>query len=129
MTRAPIQVSGLKEFIKAAKKAEDKVSVDVLKAANKEAAETVQQAASPLVPHRSGALASSLRSSGTVRAGIVRAGKAKVPYAGPIHFGWRRRNIKPTPFLYDALDERASEVVRVYEMRIEDLLSRMQTRA
>jgi len=32
----------------------------------------------------------------------VQAGRASVPYAGPIHWGWPARNIEPQPFLTDA---------------------------
>ncbi len=46
-------------------------------------------------------------------------------YAGVIHFGWPRHNIEPQPFLYDALDKRFDEVVRVYEKRITDLVHKL----
>jgi hypothetical protein len=52
----------------------------------------------------------------------VRAGRTSVPYAGPIHFGWPAHNIEPTPFLYDALDQRRSEVIDLYEQRVGDLI-------
>ena len=42
---------------------------------------------------------------------MVRAGRAAVPYAGVIHFGWAAHSIAPQPFLYDAADARADEVL------------------
>ena len=39
------------------------------------------------------------------------AGRAAVPYAGVIHFGWAAHSIAPQPFLYDAADSRADEVL------------------
>jgi hypothetical protein len=42
-----------------------------------------------------------MRSSGTQGAAIVRAGGARVPYAGPIHWGWPRRHITARPWLAD----------------------------
>jgi hypothetical protein len=35
-----------------------------------------------------------------------------VPYANVIHFGWAKHNIRPQPFLYDALDSRADDIAR-----------------
>ena len=48
-----------------------------------------------------------------------------VPYAGVIHFGWPRHNIEPQPFLYDALDRRSDEVIKLYEDRITDLVHKL----
>jgi creatinine amidohydrolase/Fe(II)-dependent formamide hydrolase-like protein len=50
-----------------------------------------------------------------------------VPYAGPIHFGWPARHIRPQPFLYDAIDSRAGEVVDVYKKRVAELVQRVET--
>jgi hypothetical protein len=55
----------------------------------------------------------------------VTAGSRSVPYAGPIHFGWPRHNIKPQPFLYDAADRRINDVVNVYEKRVDALVTRL----
>jgi hypothetical protein len=62
--------------------------------------------------------------SGTARAGVVRAGKKSVPYAGPIHWGWPKRNIKANPFLSKALESETDEVVDVYEDGISKLLKK-----
>jgi hypothetical protein len=118
---AGVRVTGLKRLARELKKAGE--SLDDLKALNLEAASTVEDAARPDVPRRSGRLAASLRSSATPRAGVVRIGKASVPYAGPIHFGWRRRNIHPQPFLYDALGARRDEITRVYEDGLDEFLA------
>ena len=59
-----------------------------------------------------GPCAESIRSTkSATRAGIQAGGRGLEPYAGPIHFGWRARNIEPQPFLYDALDDRRGEIV------------------
>ncbi len=64
--------------------------------------------------HRPGTLARTGRASGTKKAGFVRYGGGKVPYAGPIHFGHFPRPqggyTLPNPWLYDAADSRADEV-------------------
>jgi hypothetical protein len=96
--------------------------IDDLKAVHAEAAEIVEVRARQIVPRLTGTLESSIRSSGQAGSGVVRAGRATVPYAGPIHFGWPAHHIAPRPFLYDALDERTDEVVEVYEDRVRHLI-------
>jgi creatinine amidohydrolase/Fe(II)-dependent formamide hydrolase-like protein len=95
-----------------------------LKTLHGDAAKIVEQDALGRAPVKSGRLRESIRSSGTQKAGVVRAGFARVPYAGPIHFGWAKRNIRPQPFLYDAKDARRDEVVRSVEQGIDALIRR-----
>lgn len=95
---------------------------------NLEAAQIVKREALNLVPVRTGLLKSTIREAGTQRTSRVRAGFKRVPYAGPIHFGWSSRPnaqfgwrggpIRPQPFLYDALDRRRGEVIDAYERQI-----------
>jgi hypothetical protein len=92
-----------------------------MKAAHLQAAEIVKSKAVQLVPTRSGRLQQTIRAAGAQRSGRVRAGFSRVPYAGPIHFGWPQRNIAPQPFLYDALDARRFEVRDAYERNIEQI--------
>lgn len=122
MTVPGVSVDGGRELRRALKAVDGGIAD--LKSVNKAAAEIVERAALPLVPRRSGALAGSIRSAGQAAGGIVRAGRKAVPYAGPIHFGWAARNIKPQPFLYDALDARRSEVVERYESEVSSLIKR-----
>jgi hypothetical protein len=91
-------------------------------ATNKKVAEIVLGDAKRFVPVLSGALAASMKNASTKTAAKIRAGnKNEVPYAGPIHFGWPRRRIKPQPFIYDAIDPRRDEIASVYANRIEDI--------
>lgn len=122
MADVELSVEGLNSLIKDLRRAAEKDSLDEIKAANKEAATLVADAAKYEVPVRSGALRDSIRGTGSVKVGQVRAGKAKVPYAGPIHFGWPRRHIKPQPFIYDALDKRIGEVIDAYEQRVSNVV-------
>jgi hypothetical protein len=93
-----------------------------LRVLNLEAAEVVKQKADGLVPRRTGKLARSVRAAASQKSARVRAGYQRVPYAGPIHFGWPARGIRPNPFLYDALDARRGQVVEVYERGIDRLI-------
>lgn len=93
-----------------------------LKEMNLEAATIVKKKADGLVPVRTGRLAATLRASGTQKSARVRAGFKRVPYAGVVHFGWPARNIRPQPFLYEALDSRRAEVLAVYDERLSQLI-------
>lgn len=116
-----IEIEGLRELNRAFRRLGSDATVD-LKGVHLESARVVEKRARQVVPVRSGRLKDTLRSSGTMRGAQVRAGFARVPYAGPIHFGWRKRNIRPQPFLYDALDDRRAEVLRTYEDNLNKLI-------
>ena len=127
MSEPTVEVIGLNRFVRQLKQLEPEL-LDELKSANKDLASLVEGTARGLVPMRSGNLAASLRSSGTARSGVVRAGKARVPYAGAIHFGWARRNIAPNPFLWTALDRRRGEVERRYLSELERVAAEVSDR-
>jgi len=81
-----------------------------------------------------GALRDSLRSGASSRAGVVRAGKKLVPYAGPVHYGWPSRPnpekgwlggpIPPNELLWDAMDERRAEVEEAFYRYLENIKKR-----
>ena len=77
---------------------------------NKRVAEIIIGESKKYVPVLTGALAQSVRNASTKKSAKVRAGNVGVPYAGPIHFGWPSRGIRPNPFFYDAIDSRRDEV-------------------
>lgn len=104
-----IEVLGLNKLIRDLKRLNPDITKEI-KEVNKGLATIVAGSAASKAPKRTGALAASIRAGGTQRSGVVRAGKKKVPYAGPIHFGWPGRNISPNTFLWDALDARKGEV-------------------
>jgi hypothetical protein len=107
-----IKVQGARELRRELRKMGN--DMENLKALNLDVATIVSNRAKDLVPRRTGALADTIRPSGTKTAGRVRAGFRRVPYAGPVHFGWPARRIQPQPFLYDALDQRRGEVLDRY---------------
>lgn len=73
-----------------------------LKTANARAASIVAQAAAASAPRRTGRLAATVRGNKAVGKAIVRGGSARVPYAGPIHWGWPARHIAAQPFMSEA---------------------------
>jgi len=114
------EIKGLREINQAMKGLSDDTKKK-LKDTHRRAAEIVIAGAKRYVPVQSGALAASIRNGSTQRQGRVRIGSASVPYAGPIHFGWPSRRIKPQPFIYEALDERRAAVAMAYAERIDQL--------
>jgi len=119
-----IEVQGVKILQRRLKRMDDG-TVKELKRVYFLSADIVRRNAEPRIPVRSGRLKGSLRTTATTRGGYVRAGsKARVPYAGPIHFGWPNRPninkewfggpIRPNPFLYSALDARREEVIDAF---------------
>ena len=118
-----VQISGLNKLVRALNKLDDEARDD-FKAAGKAAATVVVGEAKRTVPYRTGRLSDTIRAANIARGGRVYAGRARVPYAGPIHFGWGRRNIAPNPFLYRAADRRVTEVMDTYLAHIEKIWNR-----
>jgi hypothetical protein len=100
---AGIKVDGARRLRSTLKAAGDDLSD--LKAAHAAAAQIVAGSGGAGAPRVTGALAGTVRSSGTTTAAIVRAGKAAVPYAAPIHWGWFSRHIRPNPWLSRAAQQ------------------------
>ncbi len=84
----------------------------------------VARAAAPRAPRVSGALAGTIRPGRGKTKAVVRAGGARVPYAGVRHYGWPARNIAPAPFLLDALTSSRTAVVRQLDRELGQLLER-----
>jgi len=91
---------------------------------NKQVAEIIINETKKYVPVLTGALAAAIRNASTKKSAKVRAGNVGVQYAGPIHFGWPARSIKPNTFLYEAIDARKSEVANRYAELVSDLITK-----
>jgi hypothetical protein len=124
-SRDPIKITGLSEVQRNLRKlssdALDLNKTEFLET-NKRVAEIIINESKKYVPVRSGALAAAIRNASTKKSAKVRAGSAAVPYAGPIHFGWPSRSIKPNTFLYEAIDARRAEVANRYAELVSDLI-------
>lgn len=124
-----IKVEGLREAIKdlQALGAEKSEFVEI----NLEAAEILMSAARPLIPVRTGNLANSMRASKTANYAQIALGKAKVPYAGPVHWGWFydrknfiQKNIKPALFMPRALKANFERIMAHYDSAMQRLLNK-----
>lgn len=124
---ASIQIEGLKELRRNLSRLGDNARDD-LKATHLEAAQLVERSARPYVPRLTGRLAGSLRSTGTITGGRVKVGFKRIPYAGPIHFGWPQRGIRPRPFIYDALGRETKDIISLYDDRVDELIKKYDLR-
>ena len=127
MAATGIRVEGAKEFRSALRSIAPELRAE-MRTVNLEAARVVLPVALARVPVRSGRLRSTIRVLASQRAGRVAAGKKLVPYAGPIHFGWPARHIRPQPFLWNAIDSRRSQVIAVYERRVSQVVDNAMRR-
>ena len=137
MGKFGVQVVGGKRLRASMKRAG--IDVKQLTAINKSAANTVAIAAkarAPLGkpgrksgrgrPKAPGALKASIRPGATTRAGVIRAGGARVPYANPQHWGWPKRNIRPKYFISDAAIATEPVWVREYEKKMNDVIKKVK---
>jgi len=98
-----------------------------LKATHAKIAAMVAPVGQRNAPRLTGALAGSVRGTGTASAAIVRAGGSKLPYGGPIHYGWPARNIAPQPFLVDAGHTTEPTWTAIYEHDVQQLIDTQVT--
>lgn len=96
-----------------------------LKAAHKDAAQIAATASAALAPSVTGRLKRTIRAAGTARAGIIRAGTKRVPYAPAIHWGWKARNISGSFFLSDGATSSEGRWIRVYEDHLNQLVNKL----
>lgn len=126
-------VSGIKvKNFKATLKALQEIGVPTaeIKAANKEAGNTVLVAARPFVPVRTGRLLASLKVNNALNVVRVSAGNNRsLPYANPIHWGWFRRGIKPQPFFTKALNMSTGKIYESYFKQLDKLVAEQAQKA
>lgn len=115
-----LQVRGLEGF-QAALRQVDKGLAQGLRGASKKAADIVVAEAKRRAPVKSGALRASVRSRTQQRGARVVAGSARVPYAGAINWGWKKRNIAPQEFLYSAIAAKRDDIEKAYLDELDDL--------
>lgn len=129
MVYAGVQIEGMRSLRSTLRKAGDDLTE--LKGVNAAAAGIAAGRAQGWAPVRSGALAASVRSSGTKTAGIVRSGNNRksasgVPYAGPIHWGWPSRNIKANPFLSYSAQATEPTWIKLYTDYLDETIGKIK---
>lgn len=115
MADAPtIRVEGLRELTSTLRKLSKQFPKEI-REINVRRAKEVAGRAKPRAPRLSGRLAASVRGLTTQRDARVAIGRASIPYAGPIYFGWPGHNIEPHPFVDDTISSMRSSLERDYE--------------
>jgi hypothetical protein len=120
---AQYEVEGLSRFVSTMRRAG--AELQDFKDANARAGNVIIGAARSRVPFRSGALAGSMRTARQARRVVVMAGRASVPYAGPIHWGWPARNISANPFLSNAAVESQPRWLTGYDSDLKKIVAKV----
>lgn len=105
-----VRVSGLTAVTRAL--LEIGLEVDDLKDAFSAIADEGARLVSGLAPVATGRLAADARGNRARSSAHVAVGRASVPYAGPINFGWAEHNISANGFM-----QRADEAWQPYSLR------------
>ena len=132
-----VQIRGGRQLRASMKRAG--MDIKQLTGINREAAETVATAArgrAPIGqpsrrrgrgrPKAGGALKASIRAGATTRAGVIRAGSSRVPYANVQHWGWPKRNIRPQHFISDAAIATEPVWAKKYEKQMNDVIKKVK---
>lgn len=108
-----VRIDGLNKLLRALEKL-DEAAQQSFKNVGFQVGLLVAQQARQEVPVLTGRLQNTIRAVNTARGAKVRSGTKRFPYAGPIHFGWQKRNIKANKFLYRAVDKKVDEALDLY---------------
>lgn len=124
MATPAFQVEGAAALRRSLKKAG--VDVQDLKDVNRQVADIVHAAAATKAPVRTGRLKGTERAAGTQAAAIVRAGGARTPYAGPIHWGWPARHITAQPWIQEAAESTEARWANTYMAALEAVVQAIE---
>lgn len=125
MADKALYVVGQKRFVRTMRKAG--ADMQELKEVNRRAADIAKpEAVARTPPGKTGRLAGSIRAGATQKAGIIRAGRKTVPYAGPINYGWPARNIRPRTFVNDAVASTESQWAKEYETFVKKTMNQIK---
>jgi uncharacterized protein YcsI (UPF0317 family) len=124
MPDTTVRVEGLDRLVRTLRKAGD--DLNDLKDAHAAAGRIVAADAQARAPRRSGKLAGSIRASRQARRAQVVAGRASIPYGGPIHWGWPSRGISANPFLSDAAQATEAQWLPLYRREIQAALDKVK---
>lgn len=91
------------------------VEVQDLKGVFSEISAEGARLASSFAPKHSGRLSGTVRGNKAKNKAVVIAGRARVPYAGAINYGWPKRHIKPALFMQRADAALAPRAVEMLE--------------
>ncbi len=119
-----VRVVGGARLVRTMRAAE--IDLDELKEVTIAAGALAAAAIRPLVPVRTGRLLGSLRSSKAARKSTVSVGRASLPYAGPVHWGWKAHGIEPSLFGPRGLEAAEPAIHELYVDGIEKILEQVK---
>lgn len=125
MSASGTYVDGLRETVAAL----ERVGVDAadLKTVFTAIGDMVREDAARLAPRQTGRLAASLKPTRTKNKAAVRAGSARVPYAGAINYGWPARGIPASRFLQRAIDADTQRAIDMMEAGLDEIITKAMT--
>lgn len=122
-----VRVDGLRELQRNVRQLRDRELGKTIREANKAAGHVLLPQAVHESPdgrrdsksskrYRPGKLDKSIKVVASQKNVVIKAGSAsRVPYAAAIHFGYRKKNIRPNRFLYRAMARKGGQVAATYE--------------
>ena len=122
MATGGVQVTGLNAVVRELQALG--VTVDDLKGAFSTIADEGASLAAGFAPKRSGRLAASIRGNRAKNKAVVVAGGRAAQYAGPINYGWPRRNIAASGFMQRADAALQPRVLGRLETEIDNAIRR-----
>lgn len=131
MASTAYRIEGEREVRRALRRAGGNELLDALKAEHDYIAKLVASTAQGTAPRRTGAMAASVRGTGTRAVSTVRAGGARLPYAGVVHWGSGSRakppmNIRPQPWISEAAQSTEHQWATHYELALRALIRRIE---
>lgn len=118
-----VQVDGLSRLIRDLERLG--VEVSDLKEAMGRVATEVMPDYQRHVPRVTGALVGDFRAAKAKGRARLLVGRARVPYAGPVNYGWSARNIKPANFVAKGDAAAAPKASNSLEREISQLISQL----
>lgn len=118
-----VRVEGLNALIRDLQKFG--AEVDDLKEPFAAIAKEGAQIASSFAPVRTGRLRDTLRGNRAKNKAVITAGRARVPYAGAINYGWPARNITGALFMQKADAEISPRAVEMLDAGIDKIINRL----
>lgn len=100
------------------------VELEDLKDAFADIASEGARIAAGYAPVASGALAGSLRGNRAKNKAVVTAGRARIPYAGAINYGWPARGIAAAGFMQKADEELGPKSLEMLDKNINAITRR-----
>lgn len=119
-----VRVEGISRLVRTMREAE--VDLDDLKDVTAAAGALAAAAIRPLVPVKTGRLVGSIRSNKAARRSTVAVGRARLPYAGPVHWGWPAHGIEPNEFGPEGLQRAEPAITALYLEGIDRILDNVK---